>query len=214
MRILSIAAAALLSGGLSVGGALQPRTPVAIEIDLLGSYVTSSTTTPTTPATTTLARPHWEAVGDEALGRISYPWQSNLPGWTIEFLPGRAGLLGGTWPYEKRIEIYVRDGQDANEVAFTAAHELGHAIDVTLLSGADRETWRQTRHLPPDAPWWVASGATDFASGAGDWAESFAVWQIGGRSQSRLAGQPGAAELAVMAQLAQPNRSTQEQQPR
>lgn len=149
------------------------------------------------------SRPHWEVTGQEALTRISFPWQSKLGGWTIQFLPGRTGLLGGTWTYEKRIEIYVRDYQDADEVAFTLAHELGHAVDVTMLTDADRETWRQTRRFSdPDAPWWVASGATDFSSGAGDWAESFAVWQTGGWSHSKLAGQPSNAQLAVVSRLA------------
>ena len=146
---------------------------------------------------------YWEVVGQAALAQIGFPWQSKLPGWTIEFLPGRSGLLGGTWTYEKRIEIYVRDYQDVDEVAFTLAHELGHAVDVTMLSDADRETWRQTRAFSdPNAPWWVASGATDFSSGAGDWAESFAVWQIGGWSHSKLAGQPSNSQLAVLARLA------------
>ena len=145
---------------------------------------------------------HWDVVGHQALAQIGYPWQSLLPGWKIEFLAGRSGLLGGTWTYEKRIEIYVRNGQEAEEVAFTLAHEIGHAVDVTYLSDSERDAWRSARVIDSSVPWWVASGATDFASGAGDWAESFAVWQTGGWSHSRVGGQPSKDQLALMARLA------------
>ena len=164
----------------------------------------ASSPTVTTAASTTTAAPtlpYHEAVGRDAVARISYPWQQELEGWTIQFLPGRAGLLGGTWTYEKRIEIYVRDGQTVEEVSFTLAHELGHAVDVTRFDDVQRQKWRSVRGISPDTPWWVESGATDFSSGSGDWAEAFAVWQVGGVSQSRLAGQPTAAELAAVMQL-------------
>src|SRR4051794_10826716 len=70
-------------------------------------------------------------VGRRALERIGYPWEERLAGWTVTFVPGRAGLLGGTWTYERRIEIYVRANQSVEDVAFTLAHEMGHAVDVT-----------------------------------------------------------------------------------
>jgi hypothetical protein len=143
-----------------------------------------------------------EQVGEAALARIGYPWRSVLSGWTIQFLEGRSGLLGGTWTYEKRIEIYVRPDHTIDEVAFTLAHEMGHAVDVTLLSEAERERWRAARGIGPGVPWWVESGATDFSSCSGDWAESFAVWQVGGWSHSRLAGQPNPAQLTLLAELA------------
>ena len=186
-----------------------PATPKAVTAATLPSTVSSSTTIAHTAGTTVTPTlrpasnsPSYEVVGREALTLISYDWVALLPGWSIEFLQGRPGLLGGTWTYEKRIEIYVRDYQDASEVAFTLAHELGHAVDVTLLSEQDRQRWRALRAMTADVPWWVASGATDFSSGAGDWAESFAVWQTGGWSHSKVAPQPTATELAALAQLA------------
>lgn len=152
------------------------------------------------PAPARVATP--EAVGHAALARIGYPWQSVLGGWKIEFLGGRSGLLGGTWTYEKRIEIYVRAGHTVEEVAFTLAHEVGHAVDVTLLTEAERERWRAARGISAEVPWWVESGATDFSSCSGDWAEAFAVWLVGGWSHSRLAGQPTPAQLTLLAELA------------
>ncbi|MPY93134.1 MAG: hypothetical protein GEV08_08720 [Acidimicrobiia bacterium] len=154
-----------------------------------------SGTTPAGPTTP-------EARGEAALARISYPWRSLLAGWTVQFFDGRTGLLGGTWTYEKRIEIYVRPEHTDEEVAFTVAHELGHAVDVTLLTDAERGHWRAARGVPAAVPWWVESGATDFSSCSGDWAEAFAVWQVGGWSHSRVAGQPTPEQLALLADLA------------
>ncbi len=152
-----------------------------------------------TTSTTPVDLPVHEAVGAEALTLISYPWRSVLPGWSVRFLPGRPGYLGGTWTETKRVEVYVREGQSVEEIAFTLAHELGHAIDVTHFGDADRKRWASVRGF--DAPWWAGSGVSDYASGSGDFAESFAVWQVGGRSLSKLGGQPTAEQLAVLADL-------------
>lgn len=148
------------------------------------------------------APPRHLEIGRQALARIDYPWQERLVDWTVAFLPGRAGLLGGTWTYERRIEIYVRSTQGPDEVAFTLAHELGHAIDVTHFGPDERRAWLAARGLDRATPWWVDSGATDFGSGAGDWAEAFAVHLLGGVGQSRLAGQPDTAQLDLVARLA------------
>ena len=137
----------------------------------------------------------------EVLSRISFPWEEALPGWTIEFLGGRPGYLGATWPERKRIEIFVRDGLTDGELAFTLAHEIGHAVDVVHFDQDDRTRWLRVRGRP-DARWWTGSGVSDFEVGAGDWAEAFAVWQVGGRSLSTLADQPDPGQLAIVAELA------------
>ena len=139
------------------------------------------------------------------LGRISYPWERELAGWTIEFLPGRPGFLGATWPDRKRIEIFVRADLDDIEVAFTLAHEIGHAVDVTHFDEDDRLRWLKARGRT-GTPWWTGSGSSDFEVGAGDWAEAFAVWQVGGRSLSTLSDQPDAEDLALVAELARGDR--------
>jgi hypothetical protein len=158
----------------------------------------------TAPGHEPTAIPAWyERLGAEVLGELTFPWSTRLPGWTVVFLPGRDGLLGGTWTYERRIEIYVRADQPRHDVAFTVAHELGHAVDVALLADADRLEWRRQRGLDESVPWWVESGASDLSSGSGDWAEAFAVWLVGGTSHSRVAPRPSAADLAVVARLAE-----------
>ena len=120
---------------------------------------------------------------------------------SIEFRAGRTGFLGATWPDSRRIEIFVRDDLGDRDVAFTLAHEIGHAVDVVHLDEADRSRWLRARGRT-DARWWADSGASDFEVGAGDWAEAFAVWQVGGRSLSTVAPQPDAGDLALVAELA------------
>ena len=87
--------------------------------------------------------------GAEALALIAFPWRRTLPGWSIAFLPARAGLRGLTRVDERRIEIYVRDGDSAASLARVVAHELGHAVDVELNSPSDRERWRAVRGVGP-----------------------------------------------------------------
>ena len=135
-----------------------------------------------------------------ALALLRDPWLDRLEGWTIEFLPARVGYLGATWARTKRIEIYVGEGQTLHELAFTLAHELGHALDVTLLDVNQRDQWLQARGVPK-ASWWGTSGDSDYGVGAGDWAEAFAVWQVGGPSYSTLAGALTPAQLELLAQL-------------
>jgi hypothetical protein len=208
-RLATGAAGVLATTGTLVAGAGTVSTPTVTSTTtapVLPAAPTVSTTTPAAEAAAAADAPtaddaRYEEVGRQALARLRYPWQERLPGWTIDFKPGRAGLLGGTWTYEHRIEIYVRDGQTVDDVAFTLAHELGHAVDVTLFDDDDRHEWAHVRGLAGDAPWWVESGATDFASGAGDWAEAFAVFQVGGVSHSRVAGQPDAYDLGVVGRL-------------
>ena len=145
-----------------------------------------------------LAAPRTDAV----LARINFPWRQRLPGWTVAFLPGRPGLRGLTLVQQHRIEIYVRAEFTDQQVAEVVAHELGHAVDVTLLDSTERLQWLSARGLPPTTPWFEVDEHGDFGSGTGDFAESFASWQVGKLSQSRLAGALTAPQLALLLTLA------------
>src|SRR5205085_512469 len=123
-------------------------------------------------------------------------------GWSIAFLPGRVGLRGLTRVDDRRIEIDVRDSDTAASLARVIAHELGHAVDVELNSAGDRERWRIERGVGPGVAWWPGNGVSDFDTLAGDFAEAFATWQTGSVSESRVAPQPGPADLALLAVLA------------
>jgi hypothetical protein len=123
--------------------------------------------------------PAIESVAESGLALIRYPWRSELEGWTISFLEPRGRASGYTWSSDKRIEIFVKDTDDGARVARVLAHELGHAVDVTLNTGDERRAWLEEREAPKGTPWWPGSGLPDFESGAGDFAEVFAAWQVG-----------------------------------
>lgn len=149
-----------------------------------------------------LTRPDSIDVAARALGLISFDWRNGLPGWELRFLDGRSGYRGLTYPEASVIEVFVRPGDTAEGLAHVVAHELGHAVDVSRLSDADRAEWAAARGYGSQAPWWVASGGSDFASGAGDFAESFAFWQAaGGQWFGDLAGPPNPAQVGLLARL-------------
>lgn len=142
-------------------------------------------------------------VAARALAIIPIDWRAALPGWQIRFLPGRAGLRGVTFPDRSVIEIYVRSSDTPSGLAHVVAHELGHAIDTSRLDASDRAAWMAARGLNPDVSWYPAGSAvSDFATPAGDWAESFAMWQTGTSWYSRVGPPPDTAQTVLLAQLA------------
>lgn len=140
-------------------------------------------------------------VAAAALELIPFDWQARLPGWTIVFGDQVPQRLGYAYFDERRIEIYVRGDQTPREVAEVLAHELGHALDVTVLDGDQRRRWLAARGLD-GLDWWPPEGArSDFASGAGDWAEAFAMWLLDDISQSGVGGPLTAKQLALVGEL-------------
>ena len=171
----------------------------------LTSMTTATTAIPATTSTTGLPTtpppPTARQRGELALANFKYDWQNGLPGWEISFHQGRKGVLGYTFVQEKRIEVYVRDQMSNSLLSHVIAHEVGHAIDVTQNSGDDRRRWQKQRGIE-DKPWWPGNGATDFSTGAGDFAESFAAWQVGTASfRSNLGEPPDSAARSLMAEL-------------
>ncbi len=154
---------------------------------------------PVGAAAVALDEPHHDVVGAAALELVSFDWATRLPDWTIEFSEGRPGFLGYAFFNDKRIEIYVRDEHTPQQVAATVAHELGHAIDVSTLNDAQRAVWLQVRGI--EVGWWPTGETSDYGSGAGDFAEAFATWQVGEISRSKVAGQPTEAELELLVEL-------------
>mgnify|MGYP001812266201 CR=1 FL=1 len=141
-------------------------------------------------------------LGPQALNGIDYPWGTELRGWTITFMDGEGHVAGYTWSQESRIEVFVRPGDDANTVRRVLAHELGHAVDVSLNDTDDRTRWLEVRGAST-ATWWPTSGAADFETGAGDFAEVFAAWQTDNDDfRSRVAGPPTQEDFALLRSLA------------
>lgn len=153
-------------------------------------------------ATEGLSSPEDREMAAQALGSIVYDWRNSLPGWEIRFLDSRAGYRGLTYPDEKVIEVYVRNGDTAHSLAHVVAHEMGHAVDVTWFSDSDRAAWMRVRGFGSGTTWFVDNGGSDFASGAGDFAESFAWWQVGSPGWfGELAPPPDAGQLVALAGL-------------
>lgn len=115
--------------------------------------------------------------GQAALARI--PVSPGSVGFTIEFLPGRSGYGGLTYPDSRRIEIYVDAGWSDGYLAHVVAHEIGHAVDMARNSRSDHERWRAARGIPQTTKWWADPYTSDFATPGGDFAECFAAWAVG-----------------------------------
>jgi hypothetical protein len=93
-----------------------------------------------------------EQLGMKAMDLVSFRWQEALPGWRIRFLAPRKGYLAITFREQRRIDVYVRADRSAAGVAHDVAHELGPATN-----------------------WWACNACTDLQTGAGDFAETFAL---------------------------------------
>lgn len=143
-----------------------------------------------------------QTVSAEGLSLIRYPWRSELQGWEIAFLAPRGSASGYTWSDERRIEVFVKDGDDADRIARVLAHELGHAVDVTRNTGDERRAWLAERNAGAETEWWPISGRADFETGAGDFAEVFAQWQVG-NDDFRSVVNPSidAGDIALIAEL-------------
>ena len=115
------------------------------------------------------------ARGSAALERVRVNYQDMFPGWTVAFLPAKAGLLGLTLTRERRVEIYVRLDRPVDGLAHDIAHEFGHVADVLYNNAEKRSQYLQLRGLPAATPWWTCNECRDMQVGAGDFAETFAL---------------------------------------
>lgn len=111
-----------------------------------------------------------EGIGAAAEASIDFDIRSALPGWQIRFAGENPDFLGVTLSAERTITIHVRPGHDVETVAAVLMHEVGHAIDLERLDDAQRAEWLDMRSMP--RTWWPGNGLSDFAVGAGDFAEA------------------------------------------
>jgi hypothetical protein len=118
-------------------------------------------------------------------------------GWTLEWHEAREGYLAATYPPPRVIAVYVRPGRSAALTAYDLAHEYGHALDISYLDDNTHRQWGERRGYGAPA-WFGCDMCNDFATPAGDWAESVAVCLTGNRGtfRSRLAGLPTGDDCA------------------
>ena len=134
-----------------------------------------------------------------AKARIDYPWRST--GFRVSFRPAREGLRGMTLRRERRVFVYARRSDPVRQTACDLAHELGHAIDFAFGDRARRRQWLRLRDAQ-QTPWFGCDRCTDFATGAGDFAEVFALWQVGRVDfRSQVAGPPSRRGLRRLTPL-------------
>lgn len=112
-----------------------------------------------------------ERIGAQALKLVSF--SPDRIGYEVRFAPGRAGVRAQIDRSERMISVYLRDGDAPHIVAHDIAHELGHAFDQTRMDDADRTAYLAARGLTGAA--WLPAGDSDYASGAGDFAEVFSL---------------------------------------
>ncbi len=142
-----------------------------------------------------------DVAGAAALETIPFDWERLLPGWTIEFAGHHDDLLGGTSWRERHITIWIRPEQSVGQVRHVIAHEIGHALDVTYFDQPVRTRWMTQRGFDPDGDWWPRSGANDYASPAGDLAETIATWVNGTDHWAGTGGEPTDADIALVREL-------------
>ncbi len=196
------------AAGLIVPGSASNTSASSSTASTTGSSAAQTSTASTaTDAPTTITRPASvveaqsiettaasRSIGAQAEELLPFDWQAALPGWQINYRGHNTQYRGLTYPYDRTIEIFVRESDTPERLATILAHELGHAIDVEYLTAEQRDSWLDVRNIE-NAPWWADAYASDFQSGAGDFAEAFAVWAVNDQSSSEIAGQPTPAQI-------------------
>ena len=159
------------------------------------------------PAPSSAARATGGSVADKgaaALAMVRYPIDQT--GFRVVFEGERSGVLGLTSAGRRTITVYVRSSQSVGAVARVLAHEVGHAVDFSFTTEAERSQYRAIRGIG-DASWFSAcDSCSDYASPAGDFAEVFAYWLMGeGPFLSTVAGRPTSAQLQQLGPIFAPS---------
>jgi hypothetical protein len=132
------------------------------------------------------------------LSLIHYPWEDL--GYNVVFMGSRLGYRAMTLTARRRIEVYVRPGEDFTLQAYDLAHELGHAFDLKNNDDESRRKWCKLRGINPSTPWFGCDACPDYATPAGDFAETFAYLLLGpGNFHSMMAPAPLADQISDLA---------------
>lgn len=112
-------------------------------------------------------------------------------GYRVVLAPRRDPLLRAlTDTSAHTITLYMATGDAPHRVAHDLAHEIGHAFDSARLTDAQRRAYLARRGVPR-AAWWPTNRRSDYAVGAGDFAEVFALCHAASPEfRSRLAARP------------------------
>jgi hypothetical protein len=121
------------------------------------------------------SRPISTASVQRLAGRAAALVDAPVPaGWSVRYVAARPGAPRAQADRrERRIDVFVRAGDVPHRIAHDVAHELGHAWDEAVLTDAARAGYLRGRGSTA-VSWWPAGRWSDYASGAGDFAEVFA----------------------------------------
>jgi len=121
-------------------------------------------------------------IGQSAEASVDYDFRAVLPDWQIIYADDHPDFLGVTRSDDKSIVIHVEPGATPDLIAAVLMHEVGHAIDLERMNDVQRSQWIALRDMP--ATWWPGNGLSDFAVGAGDFAEAVSAITTGSPSSS------------------------------
>lgn len=129
---------------------------------------------------------------------------TSLPsGWSIRFSLRQGSYQGLSSTGTRTVTIWARSSDTRQELRIIIAHELGHVLDFTTLTKADKHRYLELRDRGSfNGAWYPANGTSDYASPAGDFAEVYALWLAGpGDFRSTFAARPSSTRLAQIGQL-------------
>jgi hypothetical protein len=111
-------------------------------------------------------------------------------GYRVRVAGPRPDVRGRTDTAARTITLFVSPTDAPHRVAHDLGHELGHAFDAVRLTPAQRAAYLHARGTP-GAGWWPGRAVSDYGSGAGDFAEVFALCHAASPEfRSRLAPRP------------------------
>jgi hypothetical protein len=137
--------------------------------------------------------------GEAAFASLGVP----LPaGWRFVVRRYDGTFLGLAETATKTVTVWVKRSDRQAALRITIAHELGHVLDYTRLTDADKQRYLALRNRSgsPLSRWYPANNTSDYASAAGDFSEVYALWLAGrGDFRSTFAPEPGSAAMARIA---------------
>ena len=157
---------------------------------------------PATPLSSDCTGAGWQQRrGEKALASLRHGVPAGV---SISFLPGRGALKGITFYDRHAVEVYVGSCASMSDklLRHVVAHELGHAWDSLHMTPELRAEFMKARGIPASTPWFGCSYCQDFATPAGDFAETYAQWQRGvTTSRSQMARPATPAELSALSRF-------------
>ena len=136
--------------------------------------------------------------GQAALASLLHPTPAGV---TVGFRPGGGALKGMTYYDTHHVDVYVASCARESDALLrhVVAHEMGHAWDSLHMTDSLRADYLAARGIPAGTPWFGCNKCQDFATPAGDFAETYAQWQRGASdSRSTIAPAASPAQLAAL----------------